>query len=61
MGDAKPQLTETEKKIKGIEKKLDAIRKLKQEQATGKTLEKNQLEKIAKMGELELELQQLKL
>ncbi|XP_077987578.1 eukaryotic translation initiation factor 2A-like [Glandiceps talaboti] len=57
-GDADP---EKDKKIKGLRKKLKQIDKLKEQQASGKQLEKNQLDKLAmedsilkELGELEL-------
>ncbi|GIY09529.1 eukaryotic translation initiation factor 2A [Caerostris darwini] len=52
---------EKDKKIKSLLKKLNQIEKLKQDQATGKPLELNQLEKIKKAGELEAELASLQL
>ncbi|CAH1133754.1 unnamed protein product [Ceutorhynchus assimilis] len=52
---------ETDKKLKNIKKKLDAIEKLKQEQASGKTLEANQLTKLKGEADLLKELQQLTL
>lgn len=52
---------EKDKKIKSILKKLDQIEKLKKDQEAGKTLELNQIEKIKKSGELEAELQKLRL
>lgn len=50
---------ELDKKLKNIKKKLDAIEKLKQQQAQGKTLEVNQIEKIKGEAELLKELQNL--
>ena len=44
--NVKPALDETEKKIKNLRKKLQAIEKLKLQQVQGKVLEKNQLEKL---------------
>ncbi|XP_072033721.1 eukaryotic translation initiation factor 2A-like [Amphiura filiformis] len=52
---------EVEKKIKNLTKKLKAIEKLKQQQASGKTLESNQLEKLQGEAALLKELQQLQL
>lgn len=52
---------EKDKKIKNIKKKLDAIEKLKVQQAQGKTLEINQVEKIKGEAELIKELKQLQL
>ncbi|XP_066251277.1 eukaryotic translation initiation factor 2A [Euwallacea similis] len=50
---------EVDKKLKNIKKKLDAIEKLKVEQASGKMLEANQLTKIQGEAELLKELEQL--
>ncbi|XP_027239459.1 eukaryotic translation initiation factor 2A isoform X1 [Penaeus vannamei] len=50
-----------DKKIKNIKKKLDAIAKLKAEQKSGKTLEINQLSKIATEDKLLKELEDLSL
>ncbi|XP_060518585.1 eukaryotic translation initiation factor 2A [Cylas formicarius] len=50
---------EVDKKLKNIKKKLDAIEKLKKEQASGKTLELNQLMKIEGEAALIKELEQL--
>jgi len=50
---------EVEKKKKKINDKLNSIKSLKQQQAEGKTLEKNQLDKIAKENELLEELKKL--
>jgi uncharacterized protein with WD repeat len=52
-------LSETEKKIKTIHKKLDDIKKLKEKQANGEKLEANQLSKIDKESELISELANL--
>jgi len=52
---------EKDKKIKNIKKKLDAIAKLKEQQAQGKPLEINQLAKIKGEEELLTELQELQL
>ncbi|KAG7257894.1 hypothetical protein CRUP_007045 [Coryphaenoides rupestris] len=43
---------EMDKKIKNLKKKLKAIEELKEQQASGKTLQKNQLEKVEKEEEL---------
>jgi translation initiation factor 2A len=50
---------EVEKKKKKLTDKLNAIQALKQQQAEGKTLEKNQLEKIAKESEMIKDLEKL--
>ncbi|CAH1959555.1 unnamed protein product [Acanthoscelides obtectus] len=50
---------EADKKLKSIKKKLDAIEKLKQDQAQGKPLQINQLEKIKGETALLEELQKL--
>ncbi|XP_025145732.2 eukaryotic translation initiation factor 2A isoform X3 [Bubalus bubalis] len=52
---------ETDKKIKNLKKKLRAIEQLKEQAATGKQLEKNQLEKIQKEKALLQELEDLEL
>ncbi|XP_070537815.1 eukaryotic translation initiation factor 2A-like [Ptychodera flava] len=52
---------EKEKKIKGIRKKLKQIEKLKEQQASGKSLEKNQLEKLTTEDALLQELEELML
>uniref|UniRef100_A0A8C9V5R1 Eukaryotic translation initiation factor 2A n=1 Tax=Scleropages formosus TaxID=113540 RepID=A0A8C9V5R1_SCLFO len=52
---------ETDKKIKNLRKKLKAIEQLKEQQAAGKTLEKNQIEKILKESQLLQELEDLEL
>ncbi|XP_026227202.1 eukaryotic translation initiation factor 2A [Anabas testudineus] len=52
---------ESDKKIKNLKKKLKAIEELKEQQASGKVLQKNQLEKIQKEGQLLQELQELKI
>ncbi|XP_008547291.1 eukaryotic translation initiation factor 2A [Microplitis demolitor] len=59
-----PDLTddpEKNKKIKIIKSKLKNINKLKEQQAAGKQLEKNQIEKIKKEDDLQLELAELTL
>ncbi|CAL8374616.1 eukaryotic translation initiation factor 2A isoform X1 [Gadus morhua] len=43
---------ETDKKIKNLKKKLKAIEELKEQQASGKTLQKNQLDKLEKEEEV---------
>nr|CAB3241525.1 eukaryotic translation initiation factor 2A [Phallusia mammillata] len=50
-----------DKKIKNLKKKLQAIEKLKQQQAQGKELEKNQVEKLKTEDSLLQELSQLQL
>ncbi|XP_036392819.1 eukaryotic translation initiation factor 2A isoform X1 [Megalops cyprinoides] len=52
---------ETDKKIKNLKKKLKAIEQLKEQQAAGKTLEKNQIEKMQKEAQLLQELEDLEL
>ncbi|XP_053455339.1 eukaryotic translation initiation factor 2A isoform X3 [Nycticebus coucang] len=52
---------EVDKKIKNLKKKLKAIEQLKEQAATGKQLEKNQLEKIQKETALLQELEDLEL
>ncbi|KAJ8280527.1 hypothetical protein GJAV_G00055910 [Gymnothorax javanicus] len=52
---------ETDKKIKNLKKKLKAIEQLKEQQAAGKPLEKNQVEKIQKEAQLLQELEDLEL
>ncbi|XP_029922420.1 eukaryotic translation initiation factor 2A [Myripristis murdjan] len=52
---------ETDKKMKNLKKKLKAIEELKEQQASGKTLQKNQLEKIQKEEQLLKELEELEL
>ncbi|XP_018421385.1 PREDICTED: eukaryotic translation initiation factor 2A [Nanorana parkeri] len=52
---------ETDKKIKNLKKKLKAIEQLKELQASGKTLEKNQAEKIEKEEALLKEIEDLEL
>ena len=54
-------LTENQKKIRNLEKKLQQISSLKELMASGKELEKNQLEKMSKESDLIHELQELKL
>ncbi|XP_005808305.1 eukaryotic translation initiation factor 2A [Xiphophorus maculatus] len=50
---------EMDKKIKNLNKKLKAIEELKEQQASGKVLQKNQVEKIQKEEQLLKELQAL--
>lgn len=57
---AKPQLSEAEKKIRNLQKKIDDIAKLKKRKMDGETLEANQLLKIEKEAELLAELSRLK-
>ncbi|KAM8770147.1 eukaryotic translation initiation factor 2A isoform 3-T4 [Rhynchonycteris naso] len=52
---------EVDKKIRNLKKKLKAIEQLKEQAATGKQLEKNQLEKIQKEKALLQELEDLEL
>ncbi|XP_075058064.1 eukaryotic translation initiation factor 2A [Mixophyes fleayi] len=52
---------ETDKKIKNLKKKLKAIDQLKELQASGKLLEKNQIEKMQKEDTLLKELEDLEL
>nr|XP_054771462.1 eukaryotic translation initiation factor 2A-like [Lytechinus pictus] len=52
---------EAEKKIKNVRKKLKAIEKLKEQQASGKELEKNQLDKLSTEDELRRELAKLEI
>lgn len=52
---------EIDKKVKNLKKKLKAIEQLKEQAATGKQLEKNQLEKIQKETALLQELEDLEL
>ncbi|XP_040903290.1 eukaryotic translation initiation factor 2A [Toxotes jaculatrix] len=52
---------ETDKKIKNLKKKLKAIEELKEQQASGKVLQKNQLEKIQKEDQLLKELEELQI
>ena len=47
------------KQIRSIQKKLRQINQLKEKQAAGQQLDKSQLIKIASVGELEQELQNL--
>lgn len=56
----KPTISETEKKIRNLQKKIDDIAKLKKRKADGETLEANQLQKIDKEEELMDELEKLK-
>jgi translation initiation factor 2A len=56
---APPPDAETQKKKKGIMKKLEQIAALKQKRETGEKLEANQLEKIQKEDELLKELEDL--
>ncbi|TMS01333.1 Eukaryotic translation initiation factor 2A [Larimichthys crocea] len=52
---------ETDKKIKNLKKKLKAIEELKEQQAAGRVLQKNQLEKVQKEEQLLKELQELQI
>jgi len=55
----KPPISERERKIKNLEKKLDDISKLKERKASGATLELNQMDKIKSEISLRQELQLL--
>ncbi|XP_074484685.1 eukaryotic translation initiation factor 2A [Sebastes fasciatus] len=50
---------ETDKKIKNVKKKLKAIEELKDQQASGRVLQKNQLDKVQKEDQLLKELEEL--
>ncbi|XP_071508734.1 eukaryotic translation initiation factor 2A-like [Diadema antillarum] len=52
---------EAEKKLKNLRKKLKQIEKLKEQQASGKELEKNQLEKLTQEEQLLAEIAKLEL
>ncbi|XP_073706124.1 eukaryotic translation initiation factor 2A [Garra rufa] len=52
---------ETDKKIKNLKKKLKAIDELKEQQAAGKVMQKNQLEKMQKEAQLLKEIEDLEL
>lgn len=54
-------LSEKEKKIKNLRKKLQAIEKLKVQQKEGKVLEKNQVEKLQSEDSMRAELEKLSL
>lgn len=53
--------SETDKKIRNLKKKLKAIEELKEQQASGKVLQKNQLEKVQKEEQLLKELEELQI
>ncbi|KAK5868128.1 hypothetical protein PBY51_009170 [Eleginops maclovinus] len=53
--------TENDKKIKNLKKKLKAIEELKEQQSSGKVLQKNQLEKLQKEEQLLQELKELQI
>jgi translation initiation factor 2A len=55
----KVQVDDTEKKIKNLRKKLTQINELKQRQAQGEKLEKNQLDKLQSEREIVDELKKL--
>ena len=57
----KPQMTDTERKIFNLNKKVQDIVKLKERQTAGDVLLPNQLEKIAKENDLLAEIAALKL
>lgn len=59
-GSSSSQMTETEKKIRNVTKKLKQIHELKEKQAAGETLELTQLQKIAAEAALLKELEALK-
>lgn len=52
---------EKEKKLRNLKKKLRQIEDLKEQQKSGKTLEKNQLDKVAAEASLIKEIQELEL
>ncbi|XP_064638646.1 eukaryotic translation initiation factor 2A-like isoform X2 [Lineus longissimus] len=52
---------EKDKKIRNLSKKLEQIEKLKQQQAEGKQLELNQLEKIKTVDQIRQEIEQIRL
>ncbi|XP_040043881.2 eukaryotic translation initiation factor 2A [Gasterosteus aculeatus] len=52
---------ETDKKIKNVKKKLKAIEELKDQRASGKVLQNNQLEKLQKEDQLLKELEELQI
>lgn len=52
---------EKEKKLRNLKKKLRQIEDLKEQQRSGKTLEKNQLDKMAAEASLIKEIQELEL
>ncbi|XP_012695260.1 eukaryotic translation initiation factor 2A [Clupea harengus] len=52
---------ELDKKIKNVKKKLKAIEELKEQQASGKPLQKNQMDKVQKEAQLLKELEDLEL
>ncbi|XP_076027707.1 eukaryotic translation initiation factor 2A [Genypterus blacodes] len=52
---------ELDKKMKNLKKKLKAIEELKEQQASGKVLQKNQLDKVEKEEQLLKELEELQL
>ncbi|XP_028855909.1 eukaryotic translation initiation factor 2A [Denticeps clupeoides] len=52
---------ELDKKIKNVKKKLKAIEELKEQQAAGKPMQKNQIEKMQKESQLLKELEDLEL
>jgi len=53
------ELSETEKKIRTLKKKINEIEALKQRQTLGETLEKNQLAKIEKLDEMKAEFEKM--
>ncbi|KAF9584129.1 hypothetical protein BGW38_007489, partial [Lunasporangiospora selenospora] len=58
---ASGQMTDTEKKIRNVTKKLKQIHELKEKQAAGEILELTQLQKIAAEASLLKELEALKI
>ncbi|XP_006813202.1 eukaryotic translation initiation factor 2A-like [Saccoglossus kowalevskii] len=59
-GDNNPA-KETENRLRAVKKKLNQIRKMKEEQASGKKMDPNQLKKIACEAELQKELKKLQI
>jgi len=60
-GGGGTQLSESEKEIRKLNKKLDAIEKLKTRQASGQELEKNQLEKLKTENDILEQIKKLQL
>ena len=54
-------MTEKQKEIKKLEKKIFAINKIKEKQAKGESLEKNQMEKLSTESEILSQLEKLKM
>lgn len=59
VGSAVVVKSDNEKKIQKIKKTLNEIKVLKDKQAKGENLEKNQLEKLSKEAELTKQLEEL--